>query len=238
MRAVRRVAIVQSSYVPWRGAFALMARCDLYVFLDSVQFTRRDWRTRNRIKTAQGPHWLTIPVQQKGNYHKPIDAMEVAEPAWAAKHLRTVEDAYARAPHFKDAICPVRDWYAGAASEPLLHKLNQRMTQHIAELLGLKTCFARDIDMIEREALNAMDPTERLAALAQAAGATHYLSGPSARSYLDEAGFNARGIAVEWMSYGHLAPYPQLWGPFEPAVSILDPLLTIGPAETKRMILT
>ena len=236
MSAVFRVAIVQSSYVPWRGAFALMGRCDLYVFLDSVQFTRRDWRTRNRIKTAQGPVWLTIPVKQKGNYHAPIDAIEIAEPDWAAQHLRRVEDSYARGAGFGQAADFVRDCYAAVGRKPMLSQVNQHLTERIATSLGLTTRFARDVDLIPREDLRAMDPTARLVALAAAAGATHYLSGPSARSYLDEAAFAARGIAVEWMSYDGLAEYSQLWGSFEPAVSILDPLLTIGPDETKRML--
>ncbi|WCS26431.1 WbqC family protein [Methylobacterium sp. NMS14P] len=236
MSAVFRVAIVQSSYVPWRGAFALMARCDQYVFLDSVQFTRRDWRTRNRIKTAQGPAWLTIPVKQKGNYHAPIDAIEIAEPGWAAQHLRRIEESYARAEGFGQAIGLVRDGYAAAGPEPMLSRVNQHLTQSIATALGLTTRFTADVDLIPREDLRAMDPTARLIALAAAAGATHYLSGPSARAYLDESAFAARGISVEWMSYDGLGAYPQLWGPFEPAVSILDPLLTLGPDGTRSAL--
>lgn len=231
---VKRVAIVQSSYIPWRGAFAMIARCDAFIFLDSVQFTRRDWRTRNRIKTAQGPLWLTIPVKQKGNYLSPIDSMEIAEPGWATKHLRSIEGAYARAPGFAGAIGPVRDAYAGIADQPMLSAANQHLTRALCALLGIATPFLRDVDLLPRDQLDALDPTARLVELAAAAGATHYLSGPSAQAYLDEGAFAARGMAVEWMSYAGLPEYRQLWGAFEPAVSVLDPLLTLG-AEAARI---
>ncbi|MGX9962458.1 WbqC family protein [Roseomonas sp. F4] len=227
-RPRRCVGIVQSSYIPWRGAFAMMARCDAYIFLDSVQFTRRDWRTRNRIKTPHGPLWLTIPVKQKGNYHAPIDAMEVAEPGWSAKHLRSIEGAYRRGAGFAEVIDPLRSAYATAAGEAMLSAVNQGLTRALAGLLGIDTPFQRDVDLLPRETLAALDATTRLVELAAAVGATHYISGPSARSYLDEGAFAARGIAVEWMSYAGLPQYPQLWGDFEPAISVLDPLLTLG----------
>lgn len=236
MSATRRVAIVQSSYIPWRGAFAMIARCDAFVFLDSVQFTRRDWRTRNRIKTSQGPLWLTIPVKQKGNYHAPIDAMEIAEPGWAARHLRSIEGAYRRGAGFLRSIDAVREAYAGVAEQPMLSAVNQPLTRALCALLGITTPLLRDVDLLPRETLDALDPTARLVALAAAAGATHYLSGPSARAYLDEDAFAARGMAVEWMSYAGLPEYPQLWGDFEPAVSILDPLLTLGAAGTREAL--
>lgn len=233
---MKRVAIVQSSYIPWRGAFAMIARCDAFVFLDSVQFTRRDWRTRNRIKTAQGPLWLTIPVKQKGNYLAPIDAMEIAEPGWAAKHLRSIEGAYRRGAGFSSVIDAVRAAYADVADQPMLSAVNQHLTQALCALLGITTPFLRDVELLPRERLDALDPTQRLVELAAATGATHYLSGPSAQAYLDEGAFAARGMAVEWMSYAGLPEYPQLWGGFEPAVSVLDPILTLGPDGARAVL--
>jgi hypothetical protein len=213
-----------------------MARCDAYVFLDSVQFTRRDWRTRNRIKTPDGLFWLTIPVKQKGNYHTAIDAMEIADPRWATKHLRSIEGAYRRGLGFAASIGAVRDAYAAIAEETFLSNINQSLTRALCAALGIATPFWRDVDLLPRERLNALDPTARLVELAAALGGTHYLSGPSARSYLDEGAFAARGIAVEWMSYGDLTTYQQLWGEFEAAVSILDPLLTLGPTGAREAI--
>lgn len=233
---VKRVAIVQSSYIPWRGAFAMIARCDAFVFLDSVQFTRRDWRSRNRIKTAQGPLWLTIPVKQKGNYLASIDAMEIAEPGWAAKHLRSIEGAYRRSAGFTSVIDVLRAAYADVADQPMLSGVNQRLTRVLCTMLGITTPFLRDVDLLPRERLDALDPTQRLVELAAATGATHYLSGPSAQAYLDEGAFAARGMSVEWMSYAGLPEYPQLWGAFEPAVSVLDPLLTLGPEAARGVL--
>lgn len=223
-----RVAIIQSCYIPWRGYFAMIARCDAFIFLDSVQFTRRDWRTRNRIKTPQGPLWLSVPVRQKGRYHAAIDAMELAEPGWAVQHLRSIAANYRRAGHF-DAVFPALEAaYAQAAAQPMLSAANQELTAALCRLLGIATPLLRDIDLLPRARLEALDPTARLVELAAAAGARSYLSGPAARSYLDEAAFAARGMAVEWMDYAGLPAYPQLWGEFDPALSVVDALLNLG----------
>jgi hypothetical protein len=232
----RRAGIVQSSYLPWRGAFAMIARCDVWVFLDSVQFTRRDWRTRNRIKTPEGLLWLSVPVKQKGNYRAPIDAIEIAEAGWAGKHLRSIEGAYRRGAGFVESIAGIREAYAAVAGEPLLWRVNQQLTRALCAMLGIATPLLRDVELLPRERLGALDPTARLVALAAAAGATRYLSGPAAQSYLEEGRFAARGITVEWMSYAGLPRYRQLWGEFEPSVSIIDPLLTLGPAKAREML--
>jgi hypothetical protein len=232
----RRVGIVQSSYLPWRGAFAMITRCDVFVFLDSVQFTRRDWRTRNRIKTSRGLLWLSVPVKQKGNYLAPIDAIEIAEADWSRKHLRSMERAYRRGPGFLEGIAAVREAYAAVAGERMLWRVNQQLMRAVCAVLGITTPLLRDVDLLAREQLATLDPTARLVALAAAAGATRYLSGPAAQSYLDRSRFAARGIAVEWMSYAGLQRYQQLWGEFESSVSIVDPLLTLGPAKARAAL--
>lgn len=230
-----RVAIIQSCYIPWRGYFGLVARCDAFVFLDSVQFTRRDWRTRNRIKTPQGPLWLSVPVRQKGQYQAPIDAMALAEPGWAALHLRSIAANYRRAAYFS-AVFPVLEAaYMQAAAQPSLSVANQLLTSALCRLLGIATPLLRDAELLPRETLEALDPTARLVALAAAAGGDRYLSGPAARSYLDEAAFAARGIAVEWMDYA-LPAYPQLWGEFDPSLSVIDALLNLGPEGARAVL--
>ncbi len=231
------VAIIQSSYIPWRGYFAMIARCQAFVFLDSVQFTRRDWRTRNRIKMPSGPAWLTIPVKQKGNFHASIDAIEVADPAWSVRHLRSIEQSYRRAAWFPSAYPLLSAAYDAIAEEASLSEVNRDLTGSICRMLRLDTKLYRDVDLLPRETLDKLDPTTRLVRLAAAAGGTQYLSGPSARSYLDEALFRREGLEVVWMDYTrHLAPYGQLWGAFDPAVSIVDPLLNLG-AEAARALL-
>ncbi len=232
----RRIAIVQSSYIPWRGYFAIVAQCDAFVFLDSVQFTRRDWRTRNRIKTPSGPLWLSIPVQQKGQYHAPIDAIEIAEPDWARKHLRGIAANYRRAPFFAEVFPSLEAAYAEAERERLLSAIDRALTAALCRLLDIRTPLLRDVDLLERGVLDGLDPTSRLAELAAATGATTYLSGPSAQSYLDVAAFAARGIAVDWMDYSRLPRYDQLWGDFDPALSIVDALLNLGPAGARNAL--
>lgn len=233
---MRRVAIIQSSYIPWRGYFAIIARCDAFVFLDSVQFTRRDWRTRNRILTRDGPIWLSVPVRQRGNYTAPIDAIEVAEPDWARRHLRSIEIAYRRAGCFDTAWPALAAAYAAIAGEVSLSAINRGLTASLCATLGIATPLLRDVDLVARATLNAMDPTERLVALAGAAGADEYLSGPSARAYLDEDRFAAAGMGVAWMEYASLPAYPQLWGTeFDPAVSVVDALLTLGPGAARGL---
>ena len=96
----RRVAIVQSSYIPWKGYFDLIRAADEFILLDDVQFTKRDWRSRNRIKTKDGLHWLSIPVHTKGRYEQRILDATVSDPSWAVRHWQTIQGAYARAPHF------------------------------------------------------------------------------------------------------------------------------------------
>ena len=231
-----RVAIVQSSYIPWRGYFAIIARCDAFVFLDSVQFTRRDWRTRNRIKTPDGLCWLSIPVHQRGAYHAPINAMTIADATWWRRHLRSIELSYRRAAGFAAAFDGLAAAYHAAGGETMLSLVNQRLTGALCAMMGIGTRLTRDTDLVAAESLAAMDATERLVAIAHAANADEYLSGPAARAYLDEAAFNRRGIRVSWMDYTNLPRYPQLWGEFEPAVSIVDALLNLGPAGAREAL--
>ena len=237
MTVPRRVAIIQSSYIPWRGYFAMIADCQAFVFLDSVQFTRRDWRTRNTIKSSNGPLWLSIPVKQKGNFHASIDAIEIAEPGWTKKHVRSIESNYRRAAAF-DAVFPaLNEAYAAIEQETSLSAVNRKLTNALCHVLAIETPLLRDVDLLPRVDLEAMDPTDRLVNLAKAAGGTEYLSGPSARSYLDEGRFAAAGLKVAWMDYGACTiPHRQLWGEFEPAVSIVDPLLNLGAAETRATL--
>ncbi|MGO4170873.1 WbqC family protein [Bosea sp. TAF32] len=232
-----RVAIIQSSYIPWRGFFAAVALCDTFVFFDSVQFTRRDWRTRNAIKTSQGVHWLSVPIMQKGNFHAPIDGVRIADPNWWRTHLKSIEVAYRRAPHFDDIFPFVRQLFESVADLPTLSDVNQTMTTALCRALRIETRFVRDIDLLPREDMAAMRPTERLVKLSAVAGARAYLSGPSAKSYLDEGEFHALGIRVEWMDYSRFGePYPQIWGAFAPAVSIVDTLLNLGLAQTRAIV--
>ena len=219
----RRVAIVQSNYLPWKGYFDMMASVDEFVLYDDVQYTRRDWRNRNQIKTPQGLQWLTVPVKVKGKYTQAIRETEIdhATP-WVADHLKSIALNYRRAPHFAELMPWLESLYADAP--PLLSQLNARLLDAIRVRLGIATALT-DSASYRLEG----DKSERLASIAQQAGASVYVSGPAARAYLDESVFQARGIRVEWFDYSGYPEYPQLWGDFVHAVSVVDLLLNCGP---------
>jgi hypothetical protein len=221
---MKRVAIVQSSYIPWRGYFDIIGQVDEFVLYDSVQFTKRDWRNRNRIKTVSGPLWLTIPVATAGAFTQSVADTRISDPAWAAAHWRSIEHAYARAPYFDEYRGRWQERFRECAGEVMLSRVNRRLLEAVASELGFRTVFT---DAAAYPVTG--DRNSRLVDICRAAGATTYLSGPSARVYLDVEQFRAAGILVEFMDYSGYREYPQLHGPFEPSVSILDLLFNVGP---------
>jgi hypothetical protein len=220
--ASKTVAILQSSYVPWKGYFDMMRLADEFVLYDEVQYTRRDWRNRNLLKSPNGVRWLTIPVHVKGRYLQRIDETLVSEPAWAERHWATLTAWYGRAPFFK-RYRPMLEVLYREAHDPRLSAINRRFLTALRDLLGIST------PLVPSSAYPAAGPrTERLVGICQAAGASCYLSGPSARRYLDEARFRAAGIDVMWMNYDGYPEYPQLHPPFDHHVSVLDLLFNVG----------
>lgn len=228
--AGKTVAIVQSNYVPWKGYFDLMRRADELVLYDDVQYTRRDWRNRNRFKSPQGVQWLTIPVQVKGRYSQRIDETLVSDPAWARRHWSTLRSWYRRAPCFKRYEPVLEDLYM-ARRDLALSAINRRFLEGLRDLLGIDTPLSSS-----SEYATCGYKTERLLGICKAAGASTYLSGPAARAYLEEESFHAEGIAVEWMSYEGYPEYPQLHGPFEHGVSVIDLLLSVGEEAPRYML--
>jgi hypothetical protein len=220
---MKRVAAIQSSYIPWRGYFDIIGLVDEFILLDEVQYTKRDWRNRNRVKTAQGPLWLTIPVQVKGRYHQRIDAVRIADRDWAERHWQTLRQSYAAAPEFDVAAEQVAALYEQASDLERLSDVNRLFLEGLCPLLGIETKLSWSTDYASEG-----DKTERLASLCAQAGAEEYVSGPAAKAYLDEDEFASRGIAVRWMDYEGYAEYPQIHPPFEPAVSIVDLLFNVG----------
>ncbi|MGL4550567.1 MAG: WbqC family protein [Gemmataceae bacterium] len=219
----KRIAISQSNYIPWKGYFDLIQRVDEFVLYDDVQFTRRDWRNRNKIKTPSGELWLTIPVKVTGKYHQTVRETEVSDPAWAKGHWRSLEHAYARAPHFRAFAEPFRALYA-APPGPSLSAINRAWLQAACGLLGIDTRLTDSSDYAIED-----DRNQRLISICRQAGATEYWSGPAAKCYLDEAAFADAGVAVRWMDYGGYPEYGQLHPPFSHAVSVLDLLFNQGP---------
>lgn len=216
------MAIIQSAYIPWRGFFDLIGRCDEYVILDGAQFAKRHWHNRNKILTQNGPLWLTIPVRTKSRFDQPIDDVEVSEP-WAEKHWRSIASNYHRAAHAQNLAPRIENLFQAAASETHLTKINEIFLREIGSLLKLQTKLTRDTTYAPTGS-----KTARLLDICIKANATHYLSGPSAQDYLDESMFVEAGIKVEWMKYPQYPSYAQAWPGFEPAVTILDLLLNAG----------
>jgi hypothetical protein len=232
----KTLVITQSNFIPWRGYFDLLRSADEVVLLDCVQYTRRDWRNRNRIKTANGPVWLTIPVETKGRYDQAIDETRIANSDWIQSHIRSIEVAYRGAAHYQ-ALAPwLFDVMAEIRDEPFLTKVNARLLRAFCRRLDIDVALTQCTDLLERGALRSMDPTARLVQLAKAAGASRYLSGPAAKDYLDVAAFEREGIEVAWMDYTGYPEYPQLWGGFEPFVSIVDLVLNVGDRAAKQYL--
>jgi hypothetical protein len=220
---MKRIAILQSNYIPWKGYFDLMASVDEFIIYDTVDYTKNDWRNRNQVKTLDGPKWLSIPVNVKGKGGQPIDAVTVVDDRWAPKHLSTIRHAYARAPHLAELDPLLDDCYARAARCERLHDINLIFLQAIAAYLDIDTPLldARDHPV-------EGGPTERLARLCERRGATHYVSGPAAQAYIEAHWFADLGLTLEYFSYDDYEPYPQLHGDFTHNVSIVDPLLNLG----------
>jgi len=225
-----RVAIIQSSYIPWKGYFDLIRSVDEFIFYDTVQFTRRDWRTRNQIKTPQGLQWLSIPVQSKGHYHACICEILVYDSAWAREHWETLRHVYARAPAFHEVAELIHSWFMQAESMSRLSDINQFFVTQICQYLGIFTII-RDSSHYHANG----ERSEKLLQLCLQAGATTYISGPSAKCYLDENLFHKHQIDVKWFDYLAYPEYPQIHGPFCHAVSILDAIFHLG-SETPHLI--
>lgn len=226
---MKRVAILQSNYLPWKGYFDLIAYVDEFVFYDEVQYTKGDWRNRNRIKTSQGLRWLTVPVRQARCGLTRIEDVEIATPRWAIGHARTLQASYGRAPHFAATMALLAPLYE-PGRHTRLAELNRDAIARICAHLGIGTRLSRSTDHP-----SGGDRTQRLVEICRRLGADRYVSGPAARAYLDTAAFDAAGIAVEWFDYAGYPEYPQLWGPFEHRVSIVDLLAHCGPAAPRQL---
>jgi hypothetical protein len=227
--ARKRVAIVQSSYIPWKGYFDLIRAVDEFVLFDDVQFTKRDWRNRNRIKTPEGLSWLTIPVAVKGRFTQRIRDAAIVEPQWAEKHWRTIKRAYGRAPFFREYEPALERLYATAVDDRL-SAINHHMIAGVCRLLDIHTPLTWSTDYTLDD-----DKTGRLVGICRQAGAAEYVSGPSAREYIDTAQFDAAGITLTFADYGGYTEYPQLYPPFEHGVTVIDLLVHAGP-EARRFM--
>lgn len=221
--------IVQSNYIPWKGYFDLINLADELILLDDVQYTRRDWRNRNVIKTPGGLQWLTIPVVVKGKYHQEIRETCISDPGWARNHWTSLLHNYSRAAGFGRYRDLFEELYLGCKEEAL-SAINLRFISAVCNVLGIRTRITWSWEHPHGD-----DKNLRLLGLCKSVGATRYLSGPAARGYLDEGLFRGAGVEVAWMDYGGYPEYRQLYGPFEHAVSMLDLIFNEGPDAPRYM---
>lgn len=229
-RPTKTICILQSNYAPWKGYFDLMQLADELVLYDDVQYTRRDWRNRNRLKSPNGVRWLTIPVAVKGRYFQRINETTISEPDWATRHWSTLLAWYSKAPFF-ERYRPVLEEFYATTRDQYLSQVNRRLLEILRDLLGISTPFSWSSDYPA-----SGEKTERLLSICRAARADRYISGPAARAYLDEARFRAEGIELAWMSYADYPTYPQLHPPFEHGVSVLDLLFNVGDDAPQYML--
>lgn len=224
-----KALITQSNYIPWKGYFDAIRAADVVVLYDDMQFTRRDWRNRNRIKTPQGTQWLTIPVEVKGKYLQKINETRISEPGWAQKHWRTLESNYKRAPFFEWVQDVIRPIYFDLDTL-WLSEVNYRFLSRICQLLGIQTAFQWSSEFSLAE-----ERTERLVNICREVGASVYLSGPSAKAYLNESVFSGHHITVQYLDFSGYPTYSQLHGAFDHQVTILDLLFHAGPQSPRFM---
>lgn len=218
-----RVGIIQSCYIPWRGYFDFINSVDLFIVYDDVQYpVGRSWRNRNQVKTKHGLQWLTVPVQSK-SAKLAIDEVRIAnmEKSWQTGHRAVLKEALATAPYFSDAIALWEE--AVSHEDTLISDLNVRLIRAICRYLGISTPIA-----MSRQYGVTGAKTQRLINLLRKVDATSYLSGPSAKGYLDENLFREHQIRLEYKTYDYM-PYPQLFGNFEGTVTVLDLLANCGP---------
>jgi hypothetical protein len=220
----KKVAILQSNYIPWKGYFDIINSVDEFVLYDEVQYTRRDWRNRNKIKSPQGTMWLTIPVEVKGRYFQKISETRISDPEWRSRHWATISLYYSGAPHFRYYREFFEQLYMGA-DDAFLSRINHRFLTSICSLLNIETRLTWSSDYHCQG-----EKTERLIQMCKQTGATYYLSGPSAKGYIDEELFRQEGIVLAYMDYSGYPEYQQLNQPFDHAVSIVDLIFNEGPA--------
>jgi len=223
-----KIAVHQPQYLPWLGYFHKMMMADVFVFLDNVQFKKNEFQNRNRIKTKDRVIWLTVPVIHR--FPQLISEVMINNREnWRKKHLRTLEINYRKAPYF-ERFFPI--FVEGLEKEWVyLSPLNIYFVEKIAEALAIEKRFvvASELESLPEGA------TDRLVAICRKLGGNTYISGAGGRGYLELTKFEKAGIKVIFQEFKHPV-YPQLYGEFEPYLSVVDLLFNLG-EESGKIIL-
>jgi len=226
---MKKIIITQSNYIPWKGYFDSINSVDEFIIYDDMQYTKRDWRNRNLIKTKDGLKWLSIPVEVKGKYFQKINETKVSDKNWAKEHWSVLVHNYSKSQHFKEVKDVFEEVYLNM-TENYLTQINFKFLSVINSFLGIKTpvLFSSALKL-------AKGKTERLVDLCKQRGATDYFSGPTAKNYMDEEMFEDESIKVHYFDYSGYAEYQQQFPPFEHGVSILDLIFNTGKDSLKYM---
>lgn len=225
-----RVAIMQPTYLPWLGYFDMMARVDTFVLLDNVQFEKKSWQQRNRIKTPQGELLLSVPVLSAGRFEQSISDTQIdVNSRFAVKHLKSIRAGYAKAPHLVDHMAELEGLIG--SGEPSLATFNEAIIRWLAGQLGITARIIRGTDLTA-----GGRGTQLTVAQLLELGATSFLAAAGSRPYVSaEPAFAENGIDVKFHEYAH-PEYPQLHGTFMPYLASIDALLNVGAAAASRLI--
>jgi len=222
---MKKVAIIQSNYIPWKGYFDIINMVDIFVLHDDLKLTKQDWRNRNKIKVPFGDKtiWLTIPIKGKNKYNRMIMEAEAADNLWRKKHWLYISQYYSKAPFFMTYKKAFEELYLNC-SENKLSMINYRFIKLINDILGIKT------EILWSHQLKVKGhKSDKVLNLCKALNADVYLSGPAAKNYLKIDDFEQNGIKVQWMDYSGYPEYPQLYTPpFIHEVSIIDLIFNTG----------
>jgi hypothetical protein len=216
-----KAAIIQPNYIPWKGYFDIIREVDVFILYDDLQYTDRDWRNRNLIKTENGPKWLTVPVLGGARQNLREARIDPAQD-WKGKHLRLLERNYRKSPFFESVFSRF-ETVLGQKHE-LLVDLDAALLRDICDWLGIRT---RILSSSTIPSSGAKD--EKLIDICRKVGADAYLSGPAAKDYIRPELFADAGIALAYKDYSKYPEYPQFFPPFIHGVSILDLLFHTGP---------
>ena len=219
---MKKIAILQSNYIPWKGYFDIMGSVDEFVIYDEMQYTKNDWRNRNKIKTTNGLIWLTIPVKIE-KLNQKINETKIADNKWYIKHKNSLQTNYGKATKFKECKDFIFNIYEQASRLDYISEINYTFLNEINKFLKISTkiSFSTDYNIGDGK-------TERLINICKQSNSNIYLSGPSAKNYIDEALFTKNNINLEWFDYIGYKEYEQLYPPFEHGVSILDLIFNTG----------
>jgi hypothetical protein len=219
---MKKIVITQSNYIPWKGYFDSIAISDEFVIYDDMQYTKRDWRNRNIIKTNNGLKWLTIPVEVKGKFFQKIKDTKISDKNWNINHLSTLKHNYKNSNKFNEVKDFIEDLYFNA-TQNYLTEINVHFLTELSKYLKIKQNFKFSSEFNLSE-----DRNQRLVDICLKLNGNQYFSGPAARNYMNESLFEKSGIEVIYFDYSGYKEYEQLYPPFEHGVSILDLIFNMG----------